>query len=134
MNLSPRFEQALQYAVVIHAGQMRKGSGVPYVAHLLGVASIAIEYGADEEEAIGALLHDAAEDAGGRARLEDIRQRFGEAVAGPVCGSVPGRPCDATPVHNRSYRRRPRSSLIGRRPPLLPLRRGGATVCLKPQA
>ena len=108
--------------MVVHAGQVRKGTEVPYVAHLLGVASIALEYGANEDEAIAALLHDAAEDAGGRGRLEDIRQRFGEAVAGPVCGSVPGRPCDATPVHNRSYRRRPRSSLIGRRPPLLPLR------------
>ena len=97
MNLSPRFEHALQYAVVVHAGQVRKGTEVPYVAHLLGVASIALEYGANEDEAIGALLHDAAEDAGGRGRLEDIRQRFGEAVAGPVCGSVPGRPCDATP-------------------------------------
>jgi (p)ppGpp synthase/HD superfamily hydrolase len=86
MNLSPRFEQALHYAVVIHAGQMRKATEVPYVAHLLGVASIALEYGAHEDEAIGALLHDAAEDAGGRGRLDDIRQRFGDAVAQIVEG------------------------------------------------
>src|SRR5262245_420642 len=81
MNLSPKFEQALLYAAVVHAGQARKASGVPYIAHLLGVASIALEYGANEDEAIGALLHDAAEDAGGRGRLEDIRLRFGNAVA-----------------------------------------------------
>lgn len=80
MNLSSRFEDALQYAAQIHATQKRKGTEIPYVAHLLGVASIALEYGATEDEAIGALLHDAAEDAGGRARLDDVRQRFGPAV------------------------------------------------------
>ena len=86
MHLSPRFEQALHYAVLIHAGQIRKGTEIPYLAHLLGVASIALEYGANEEEAIGALLHDAGEDAGGRGRIEDIRQRFGDAVANIVEG------------------------------------------------
>lgn len=86
MILSPRFEQALQYAVVVHAGQQRTGTGVPYLTHLLGVASIALDYGADEDQAIAALLHDAAEDAGGRERLEDIRVRFGPAVAELVAG------------------------------------------------
>lgn len=86
MNLSPRFEQALHYAVLIHAGQLRKGTEIPYLSHLLGVASIALEYGANEDEAIGALLHDAGEDAGGRGRIDDIRQRFGEAVADVVDG------------------------------------------------
>jgi (p)ppGpp synthase/HD superfamily hydrolase len=86
MNLSSRFDQALQYAAVIHAHQVRKGSGVPYIAHLLGVASIALEYGANEDEAIGALLHDAGEDAGGLGRIKDIRVRFGDAVADIVEG------------------------------------------------
>ena len=86
MNLSPRFEQALHYAVLIHAGQLRKGTEIPYLSHLLGVASIALEYGANEDEAIGALLHDAGEDAGGRGRIEDIRQRFGNIVADIVDG------------------------------------------------
>jgi (p)ppGpp synthase/HD superfamily hydrolase len=86
MHLSPQFEQALNYAVLIHAGQIRKGTGIPYLAHLLGVASIALEYGGTEVEAIGALLHDAGEDAGGRGRIEDIRQRFGNAVANIVQG------------------------------------------------
>jgi GTP pyrophosphokinase len=54
MNLSPRFEQALHYAVLIHAGQLRKGTEIPYLSHLLGVASIVLEYGANEDEAIGA--------------------------------------------------------------------------------
>jgi (p)ppGpp synthase/HD superfamily hydrolase len=86
MHLSSQFEQALHYAVLIHAGQIRKGTDIPYLAHLLGVASIALEYGATEFEAIGALLHDAGEDAGGRGRIEDIRQRFGDAVADIVQG------------------------------------------------
>jgi len=81
-----QFEQALHYAVLIHAGQTRKGTDVPYIAHLLGVTSIAFEYGATEAEAIGALLHDAGEDAGGRGRIQDIRQRFGNAVAEIVQG------------------------------------------------
>ncbi len=86
MNLSPQFDQALHYAAIVHAGQLRKGTGVPYLAHLLGVASIALEYGANEEEAIAALLHDAVEDAGGQGRLADIRQRFGPVVAEIVAG------------------------------------------------
>jgi (p)ppGpp synthase/HD superfamily hydrolase len=86
MNLSEQFEKALNYAVLIHAGQKRKGTEIPYIAHLLGVVSIALEYGATEPEAIGALLHDAGEDAGGRGRIEDIRGRFGEAVAEIVEG------------------------------------------------
>jgi hypothetical protein len=86
MVLSPRFEEALTYASILHAGQVKKGTNVPYVSHVLMVAAIAMEYGGDEDEAIAALLHDAAEDAGGRARLSDIRNRFGENVADIVEG------------------------------------------------
>lgn len=86
MNLSSKFDHALHYAVLIHAHQKRKDTEIPYLAHLLGVASIALEHGADEDEAIGALLHDAGEDAGGDGRIEDIRQRFGNAVADIVQG------------------------------------------------
>jgi GTP pyrophosphokinase len=86
MQLTNRFEHALTYACLVHAGQTRKGTAVPYVSHLLAVAALAIEHGASEDEAIGALLHDAAEDAGGEGRLHDIRARFGDAVAGIVAG------------------------------------------------
>jgi (p)ppGpp synthase/HD superfamily hydrolase len=84
--MSERFEKALVYAAAVHAGQTRKATGVPYIGHLLGVTSIALEYGANEDEAIGALLHDSAEDAGGAGRIEDIRVRFGEKVAKIVEG------------------------------------------------
>jgi GTP pyrophosphokinase len=81
---SPRFLAALNYAATLHAGQVRKATSVPYVSHLLSVAGIAIEHGADEDEAIAALLHDAPEDCGGMPVLEEIRERFGERVAGIV--------------------------------------------------
>ncbi len=80
-QLTEHFDRAVQYANRIHANQTRKGTDVPYMTHLLGVASLVLENGAQsEEEVIGALLHDAAEDQGGRPRLEDIREQFGEQV------------------------------------------------------
>ena len=78
--LSTRFDNALAYASMIHRIQVRKGSGIPYISHLLGVASITLEFGGDEDQAIAALLHDAAEDQGGEVRLHDIRVTFGENV------------------------------------------------------
>lgn len=79
--LTDRFDEALSYASRLHREQRRKGTTIPYVAHLLAVASIAMENGADEDQAIAALLHDAVEDQGGAPRLLDIRERFGDRVA-----------------------------------------------------
>jgi (p)ppGpp synthase/HD superfamily hydrolase len=79
--LSEHFDRALQYISVVHAGQSRKRSDVPLLAHLLGVASIVMDYGATEDETIAALLHDSTEQAGGVGRLEDIRRRFGDNIA-----------------------------------------------------
>jgi len=80
------FEVAFRLAYRVHQGQTRAGTGVPYVAHVLGVAAIALEFGATEAEAVGALLHDAAEDGGGEAMLAEIRARFGDEVADIVLG------------------------------------------------
>jgi (p)ppGpp synthase/HD superfamily hydrolase len=80
-TLTGRFDGAFHYAHEVHATQTRKGSGTPYLGHLMGVASIVLDDGGSEDEAIAALLHDAAEDHGGRPRLEEIRVRFGDAVA-----------------------------------------------------
>jgi (p)ppGpp synthase/HD superfamily hydrolase len=80
-QLTPRFDAAMQYALEIHRRQERKGSRVPYATHLLGTAAIVLHYGGSEDQAIAALLHDAAEDQGGKWRLDDIRTRFGDAVA-----------------------------------------------------
>jgi GTP pyrophosphokinase len=94
MPLTARFEEALAFAAHLHANQVRKGSSVPYVAHLLGVASLALEHGADEDEAIAALLHDAIEDQGGATAREEIRRRFGDAVTAIVDGCTDA---DVTP-------------------------------------
>jgi (p)ppGpp synthase/HD superfamily hydrolase len=82
--LTDRFDRALVYASDLHRKQRRNGTEIPYVSHLLGVASIALEMGADEDQAIAALFHDAVEDQGGAPRLEDIRELYGERVAGIV--------------------------------------------------
>lgn len=79
--LSPRFALALQFANQIHATQARKGIGAPYISHLMAVSALVLEYGGDEEQAIAALLHDAAEDCGGRPMLETVRVMFGDGVA-----------------------------------------------------
>jgi (p)ppGpp synthase/HD superfamily hydrolase len=81
VTLTQRFDQAVRYAREVHSEQTRRGTSTPYLSHLLGVSSIVLDDGGNEDEAIAALLHDAAEDHGGRGRLEDIRSRFGDAVA-----------------------------------------------------
>jgi (p)ppGpp synthase/HD superfamily hydrolase len=83
-SLTHRFDEAFAYAHSAHATHIRKGSGVPYLGHLMGVSSIVIDDGGSEDEAIAALLHDAAEDQGGRDRLDEIRARFGDQVAAIV--------------------------------------------------
>lgn len=78
--LSTRFEEALVFATRLHATQQRKGTEIPYVSHLLAVASLVIEAGGNEDEAIAALLHDGPEDQGGLRTLKEIRDRFGVPV------------------------------------------------------
>jgi (p)ppGpp synthase/HD superfamily hydrolase len=81
VDLRPAFDDALVYASDIHRKQTRKQSEVPYVSHLLGVASLVIEENGTQTQAIAALLHDAVEDQGGLQRLDEIRDRFGSGVA-----------------------------------------------------
>lgn len=93
LELNDRFARAMGYAHAVHADHWRKRTTIPYVAHLLAVASLVLEGGGDEDQAIAALLHDSAEDrplpprdglTGGEVRVEDIRERFGDRVAGMV--------------------------------------------------
>ncbi len=96
--LTGRFADAVAYASALHATQIRKGTRVPYVAHLLGVASLVLEAGGDEDMAIGGLLHDAGEDQGGEPRIHDIEARFGPTVAGYV------RSCSDSLVADRRHK------------------------------
>ncbi len=86
IRLGPRFRRAFLFAAEKHAAQARKASTIPYIAHLMGVASLVLEFGGDEEMAIAALLHDAVEDCGGIAVLKEVRRRFGRRVAKIVDG------------------------------------------------
>jgi len=79
--LTNRFTDAIDFALVAHCAQVRKGTRIPYLSHLLAVASLVIEHDGDEDAAIAAVLHDAPEDQGGWAMVEQIRARFGEGVA-----------------------------------------------------
>ena len=85
-TLGPRFERALLFATRKHAGQTRKATAVPYIAHLLSVAGLVLEAGGDEDLAIAALLHDVVEDCGGAPMLQEVRRRFGKRVANVVDG------------------------------------------------
>lgn len=80
-----RLSEAAAFALRIHAEQTRKGSETPYISHLLGVASLVLEHGGDEEQAMAGLLHDAVEDQGAH-QLDVIRDRFGARVAAIVAG------------------------------------------------
>jgi (p)ppGpp synthase/HD superfamily hydrolase len=80
-QLSENFRKALSYAFDLHADQIKKASGVPYVGHLLSVAGTVLEHSGTETQAIAALLHDAAEDQGGRKTLNKIERKFGREVA-----------------------------------------------------
>ena len=80
-KLGRRFIRAFTFAAQKHAKQTRKASTIPYLAHLMGVASLVLEAGGAEELAIAALLHDVVEDCGGVPMLKEVRRRFGKRVA-----------------------------------------------------
>lgn len=86
IKLGSPFLRAFQFAADKHAGQTRKPSTIPYIAHLMGVASLVLEAGGDEDLAIAALLHDVVEDCGGAPMLKEVRRRFGARVAKVVDG------------------------------------------------
>lgn len=86
VKLGRRFLNAFSFALENHSGQVRKASSIPYIAHLMGVASLVLEAGGDEVLAIAALLHDVVEDCGGAPMLKEVRRRFGSRVAKIVDG------------------------------------------------
>ncbi len=81
---SDRLEDALRFAAQLHATQIRKGTSIPYLSHLLAVCAVVLEDGGSEDEAIAALLHDAVEDQGGDPTLREIEHRYGTTVASIV--------------------------------------------------
>lgn len=84
--MTPRFAEAFLFAERLHCTQVRKKTQVPTISHLMAVAALVLENGGGEDEAMAALLHDTAEDCGGRPVLDEIRRRFGDSVASIVEG------------------------------------------------
>ncbi|RMG00541.1 MAG: HD domain-containing protein [Planctomycetota bacterium] len=80
MPLNDRFDAALEFASTLHRKQLRKIGQTPYIGHLLRVCGTVIEFGATEDEAIAALLHDALEDQNRPGLADEIAARFGDAV------------------------------------------------------
>jgi (p)ppGpp synthase/HD superfamily hydrolase len=99
--LGPKFLRAFDFAFKMHAGQARKASTIPYIAHLMGVASVVLEAGGDEDLAIAALLHDVVEDCGGAPMLQKVRKRFGARVAKVVEGCTDADAYPKPPWRNR---------------------------------
>ena len=103
-QLSSRFDEAFLYAHEAHRNQRRKKTDRPYISHLMGVASLVLQYGGDEEQAIAALLHDVVEDCGGAPRLAEIRGKFGERVARIVDGCTDSDEIPKPPWRERKER------------------------------
>src|SRR5579862_784948 len=91
LHFTEKLTRAVDYARHLHI-ERRKGTGIPAMAHLFGVASLVMgeaglaDFPVTEDMVIAALLHDAVEDHGGALRLDDIRQNFGPEVARMVEG------------------------------------------------
>jgi hypothetical protein len=103
---TPRVLQAIAYAAHVHRGQRRAGGEVPYLAHLLAVASLVAEDGGTETEVLAAVLHDTAEDHGGEHRLTDIERRFGTGVRAIVRAMSDSLPADGEPEEPWAVRKR----------------------------
>lgn len=102
--LTERFTRAVDHARIAHAAQVRKGTGIPYLTHLLSVASLVIEFGGNEDQAIAGLLHDLIEDCG-EAHEPIIRAQFGDAVADIVRACTDGT-ADGKATHNDAESRK----------------------------
>lgn len=90
MQLS-KLASALDLAIQAHQGQVRKSTTITYISHPMAVASITLEFGATEDQAIAALLHDAIED-GGIQYANIIKAQFGDHVHNLVQGCTDGTP------------------------------------------
>lgn len=113
--LGPRFDRAFALARELHATQLRKDTEIPYISHLIGVASLVLDDGGTEDEAIAALLHDAVEDQGGQRTLKRIQQQFGKDVADIVAA------CSDTDVSPKPpWRERKEAYIAHLRQPGLP--------------
>jgi (p)ppGpp synthase/HD superfamily hydrolase len=109
MAFSRRFDEAFELAHELHRTQVRKGTRVPYISHLMAVCALVIENGGTEDQAIAALLHDAVEDQGGESTARRILERFGPEVHRLVMALSDSTAAD--PSQKAPYRERKESYL-----------------------
>lgn len=102
--LGRRYTDAVAYAAALHRDQRRKGTQIPYLAHLLSVSALVLEGGGDEDEAVAALLHDALEDQGHLTSYEEIAEQFGVRVADIVRACSDAEDWPKPPWHERKQR------------------------------
>lgn len=103
-TIAEKFELALVYATRLHAKQIRKVDGTPYIAHLLSVAALILEAGGNETEAIAGLLHDSLEDQGGPQTQVEISQQFGAEVLEIIKGCTESEELPKPPWMERKQR------------------------------
>lgn len=121
LHLSERFTRAADYARTLHI-ERRKGTGIPYMAHLMGVASLVmgesgnVNFPVTEDMVIAALLHDAVEDHGGKVRLDDVEHNFGANVARMVAGLSDSSAADEKAKDPWEERKRNYVQRLGREP------------------
>jgi (p)ppGpp synthase/HD superfamily hydrolase len=103
--LTDRYDHALTFARTRHAGQVRKATQIPYVAHLIAVSALVLEDGGDEDQAVAGLLHDVVEDCGGAPVLAEVRAEFGDEVARIVdaCSDTDEEPKPPWEPRKRAY-------------------------------
>lgn len=93
---TPRLIQAFEFAAHEHRNQLRKGTNIPYISHLMSVSALVMENGGDEDQAIAGLLHDVIEDADPPSSVPQIRktilEQFGARVLSLVEGCTDGEP------------------------------------------
>jgi len=98
-----RLAEAAAFAFALHGDQLRKGTEIPYIAHLMSVAALVLEHGGDQDQAIAGLLHDAIEDHGAQ-QEPVIRKRFGDRVADMARACTDSSACPKPPWHERKER------------------------------
>ena len=86
VQLTKKYFEAVEFAALAHASAVRKRTNIPYICHPLAVSAYVLEAGGDEDQSIGGLLHDVAEDCGGEPRIDEIRLKFNSRIADIVRG------------------------------------------------
>lgn len=107
MQYSQFLTDAVIFAANAHAGQLRKGTDVPYIVHPIEVMGIAATVTTDENVLAAAVLHDTLEDT--PATKDELCEKFGERVARLVAAESEDKQKDV-PAHS-SWKERKQATI-----------------------